>query len=70
MFFTDSAHFLSPTLTASSMLVVDAALSSITLTTDMAVLPGSTVWGATDRTPHPVKITRAPAPPWLATIAA
>jgi hypothetical protein len=32
---TDSAHFFSPTLTASSMLVFEAALSSMILATDM-----------------------------------
>ncbi len=36
MFFTDSAHFW-PCFTASSMLVVDEALSSMTLATDMLV---------------------------------
>src|SRR4249919_1333404 len=38
MFFTDSAHFFRPAFTASSMLVFDAALSSMILATDMAVL--------------------------------
>ena len=36
MFLTDSAHFFRPCLTASSMLVLDAALSSMILATDMA----------------------------------
>ena len=37
MFFTDSAHFFRPCFTASSMLVVDEALSSMNLATDMLV---------------------------------
>jgi hypothetical protein len=36
---TDSAHFFNPTLTASSMLVFDAALSSMILATDIGVSP-------------------------------
>jgi hypothetical protein len=39
MFLTDSAHFFKPALTASSMLVFEAALSSMILATDMSVLP-------------------------------
>ena len=37
MFLTDSAHFFRPAFTASSMLVLEAALSSMILATDMVV---------------------------------
>jgi hypothetical protein len=36
---TDSAHFFNPALTASSMLVFDAALSSMIFATDMGISP-------------------------------